>query len=92
MRLRSTLAASGHPRHSALLVVPHGFFCARISLRSVLCVCVDLLSLCVLLSEQGIARHYSLVLEDAGSRFALLRIVLLFLVLPEPAKPYGYTF
>ena len=30
--------------------------------------------------------------DDAGSRYALLRLVELFFIVPEPAKPYGYTF
>ena len=33
-----------------------------------------------------------LVRDDAGSRYALLRLVELLFVVPEPAKPYGYTF
>jgi hypothetical protein len=95
----STLATSGQPRHFALLVsAPRPLFLARICWCSWLCVfwfrvlsLISIRSACVCF-ERGKLDIAVLVHDDAGSRYALLRFVNLFLVLPEPAKPYGYTF
>ena len=86
-----------HGRRVGLVSCPTGFY-ARICICIWICVfgsaCLSLISVrsaCICLSEEELDIAV-LVHDDAGSRYALLRLVKLFLVLPEPAKPYGYTF
>ena len=52
---------------------------------------ISVRSACICLSKEKLDIAV-FVHDDAGSRYALLRLVKSFRVLPEPAKPYGYTF
>ena len=86
-----------HGRRVGLVSCPTGFY-ARICICIWICVsgsaCLSPIyvrSACICLSEEELDIAV-LVHDDAGSRYALLRLVNLFLVLPEPAEPYGYTF